>query len=153
MCTQFFSSGELFHFMAQVRIPPAACVRSLSSSAQQQAGGAFGAPRKRGSQGEMNEWQREQEEWEMEFFFPFYFPFLIHSVLCLFPSKPLEIVTDRSSVFQFLCQGVLPILWTMQRRGQARERESKRMTNSAELWLYHWSGQVHWVLTLWASQA
>lgn len=55
--------------------------------------------------------EREQREWEMECFFsPFYFPFLLHPVLCLFPSKPLEIVTDRSSVFQFLCQGVLPIL-------------------------------------------
>lgn len=55
--------------------------------------------------------EREQREWEMECFFsPFYFPFLLHPVLCLSPSKPLEIVTDRSSVFQFLCQGVLPIL-------------------------------------------
>lgn len=85
------------------------------------------------------------------FFFPFLF--FVLPVLCLFLSKPLEIVTDRSSVFQFLCQGVLLILWTMQKRGQAREGGSKRMTNSAELWLYHWSGQVHWVLTPWASQA
>lgn len=31
--------------------------------------------------------EREQREWEMEWFFsPFYFPFLLHPVLCLFPS-------------------------------------------------------------------
>lgn len=53
VCTQFFFSGELFLFMAQVGIPPAAC--GQSSCAQQQAGGACGAPGKRGSQGEMNE--------------------------------------------------------------------------------------------------
>lgn len=77
------------------------------SSSRQRKGHAHTAPGKRGSQ-RKNERENSRQEELFSFFSPF--PFFILPVLCLFLSKPLEIVTDRSSVFQFLCQGVLPIL-------------------------------------------
>lgn len=79
------------------------------SSSRQRKGDACTAPGKRGSQRKNERENRRQEElFSSLFFFPFLF--FILPVLCLFLSKPLEIVTDRSSVFQFLCQGVLLIL-------------------------------------------
>lgn len=95
--------------MAQVGIPLAA--HGLSSSVQQQTKErrCLHSTRKEGEPKEKCEREnRRQEELFSFFFFPF--PFFILPVLCLFLSKPLEIVTDRSSVFQFLCQGVLLIL-------------------------------------------
>lgn len=66
---------------------------------------------KRGSQRKNKRENTRQMELSSFFFLFFPFPFFfILPVLCLFLSELLEIVTDRSSVFQFLCQGVLPIL-------------------------------------------
>lgn len=94
--------------MAQVEMPPVA--HGLSSSLQLQTKERrhlHSIKKERKPKG------KQKGDYEAEgiiFFFFSPFPFFILPVLCLFLSELLEIVTDRSSVFQFLCQGVLPIL-------------------------------------------